>query len=121
MGFRPGPRTGWWSGHRHLCLRSASLDPGREPRVGARAPRSGRTWHCPGEARGEGSPAGKQEVSGGAVGPLPREPRQPEASGEEGGAPESPLPREGPRGPGRVGLEQRRRPPREPSLQRGTG
>lgn len=46
MGFRPGPRTGWWSGHRHLCLRSASLDPGREPRVGARAPR---TWHCPGK------------------------------------------------------------------------
>ncbi|CAN0537637.1 unnamed protein product, partial [Rangifer tarandus platyrhynchus] len=76
MGFRPGPHTGWWSGHRHLCLRSASLDPGREPRVGARAPRSERTWHCPGEARGEGGPAGKREVSGSAVGPLPREPRQ---------------------------------------------
>lgn len=38
---------------------------------------------------------------------------------QEGGAPESPLQQEGPRGPGRAGLEQRRRPP-EPSLQRGT-
>lgn len=45
----------------HLCLCPASLDPGRVTRVG-REPR-----HCPGEARGEGGPAGKREVSGGAT------------------------------------------------------
>ncbi|XP_045863762.1 homeobox protein unc-4 homolog [Meles meles] len=60
----------------HLCLSPASLDPGRATRVGARARRSRRAPALPGEARGEGGPAWKPEVSGGAVGPLPREPRQ---------------------------------------------
>lgn len=60
----------------HLCLCPASLDAGREPWVGARAPQSGRARLCPREARGEGGPAGKREVSGDAAGRLPREPRQ---------------------------------------------
>ena len=31
MGFRPGPRTGWWSGHRHLLF--ALRFPGPRPRA----------------------------------------------------------------------------------------
>lgn len=59
------------SGHLCLCLLPWTW---AERRGWGRG--SGGSRRCPGEARGEGGPAWKPEVSGCAASPLPREPRQ---------------------------------------------